>query len=258
MRSSLNFSDWSDSQRRSGRFNSICAWPFGRWACPATVAIVFAASAAVAWTATRNDRSRLRDGGSLDAHESVRASGLPIPGPRLKNGHSAPEDAADGSATRPAIGGDTPKRVIGSPVRSVRLLPSPSPSLKIGDSLLAAGYSSVAVYRVTAYCPCVKCCGVWSAHRTTASGRSVTYNGGRFVAADRSVPFGTMLSIPGYNDGKPVPVEDRGGAIKAGRLDVYFPTHKAALAWGVRDIDVTTQTATAEYSAASKESPISK
>lgn len=92
--------------------------------------------------------------------------------------------------------------------------------------------------RVTAYCPCEKCCGRW-ADGVTASGEPVTANGGRFAAADRSIPFGTMIEIPGYNGGRAVPVLDRGGAIRGDRLDVFFPTHEQALRWGVRHIDVT-------------------
>ena len=84
---------------------------------------------------------------------------------------------------------------------------------------------------VTAYCPCPICCGP-NAQGITASGRPVSANGGKFVAADRAVPFGTMLVIPGYNDGRPVEVLDRGGAIKGDHLDVYFPTHEEALQWG--------------------------
>ncbi|MDD4888891.1 MAG: 3D domain-containing protein [Phycisphaerae bacterium] len=88
--------------------------------------------------------------------------------------------------------------------------------------------------RVTAYCPCAKCCGAWS-DGITASGEPVTANGGRFCAADKSIPFGTMLDIPGYGT---VPVLDRGGAIKGDRIDVFFPSHQEALAWGVRWLDV--------------------
>jgi len=96
--------------------------------------------------------------------------------------------------------------------------------------LFAAEPSATDLYRVTAYCPCKQCCGP-KAKGITASGKPVTANGGRFCAADKSVPFGTMLDIPGYGT---VPVLDRGGAIKGRRLDVYFPTHKEALRWGVK------------------------
>jgi len=88
-------------------------------------------------------------------------------------------------------------------------------------------------YTVTAYCPCRKCCGPCADGRT-ASGHPVSHNGGRFAAAPRAIPFGTMVSIPGYNGGLPVPVLDRGGAIKGRRLDVFFPTHEAALEFGIR------------------------
>jgi len=91
--------------------------------------------------------------------------------------------------------------------------------------------------RVTAYCPCKICCGP-KAHGVTASGKPVAANGGRFVAADRPIPFGTLITVPGYANGQPVPVLDRGGAIKGNRLDVYFPTHRQALAWGVKYLDV--------------------
>lgn len=87
-------------------------------------------------------------------------------------------------------------------------------------------------YRVTAYCPCAKCCGQ-HADGITASGKPAT---GLLVAADRSIPFGTMVQIPGYGT---APVLDRGGAIKGARLDVLFATHAEALQWGVQWLDVT-------------------
>lgn len=91
---------------------------------------------------------------------------------------------------------------------------------------------------VTAYCACPKCCGP-DAIGLTASGKDVSYNDGKFVAADKQFAFGTNLIIPGYNSNKPVEVQDRGGAIKGNHLDVFFPTHQEALEWGRRVIDVT-------------------
>ena len=87
-------------------------------------------------------------------------------------------------------------------------------------------------FRVTAYCPCSKCCGQF-ADGVTASGHKIKA-GDAFVASPKSLPFGTMVTVPGYNGGQPVPVLDRGGAIKEGRMDVFFPTHQEALNWGVR------------------------
>lgn len=91
---------------------------------------------------------------------------------------------------------------------------------------------------VTAYCACTHCCGP-NAQGITASGRPVSHNRGRFVAADtRLLPFHTKLSIPGYHGGEVVPVLDRGGAIKGNKLDVYFDSHQTAKQWGRRWLPV--------------------
>ena len=91
---------------------------------------------------------------------------------------------------------------------------------------------------VTAYCPDACCCGDY-ADGVTASGRPVTTARGRFVAADTNLlPLGTLLSVPGYADGRPVEVIDRGAAIQGMRLDVFFADHETAAAWGVRELDV--------------------
>ena len=92
---------------------------------------------------------------------------------------------------------------------------------------------------VTAYCPCRSCCGPDSKGKT-ASGASVRANGGRFVAADTvMLPMNSRVSIPGYHSGAAVPVLDRGGDIRGNRLDVFFPSHGQAKAWGVRRLKVT-------------------
>ena len=90
---------------------------------------------------------------------------------------------------------------------------------------------------VTAYCPCPKCCGK-NALGLTASGRPISAANGHFVAAPTNLPFGAKVSVPGYNHGRPVPVLDRGGAIKGTRLDVFFPTHDEARQWGRRWVPV--------------------
>jgi 3D (Asp-Asp-Asp) domain-containing protein len=93
--------------------------------------------------------------------------------------------------------------------------------------------------RVTAYSPDERSCGA-SADGITASGYSVLTNGGALVAADpRVLPLGSLLSIPGYDNGAVVPVLDVGGAIKGNRLDVLYSTHNVAMQWGVRDLEVT-------------------
>jgi len=89
------------------------------------------------------------------------------------------------------------------------------------------------IYRVTAYCACSKCCGKW-ADGFTASGHKIQ-QGDKFCAADKSIPVGTMITIPGYGR---VSVLDRGGVIRGNRLDVFFDTHQEALNWGVKFLEI--------------------
>jgi 3D (Asp-Asp-Asp) domain-containing protein len=90
--------------------------------------------------------------------------------------------------------------------------------------------------RVTAYCPCAKCCGQY-ADGMTACGHMIEA-GDTFVAADKRYAFGTEMMVPGYSQGRTVKVLDRGGAIQGDRIDVFFPSHQKALEWGVKYLDV--------------------
>ncbi len=91
---------------------------------------------------------------------------------------------------------------------------------------------------VTAYSPDARSCGE-SADGITATLHSVKTNGFRLVAADPKVlSYGSMITVPGYDNDQIVPVLDCGGAIKGRRLDVLFPTHEEARQWGVRKITV--------------------
>lgn len=93
--------------------------------------------------------------------------------------------------------------------------------------------------KVTAYSPDARSCGKW-ADGVTASLKSVWTNGGRLAAADtRILPFGSLITVPGYAGGEVVPVLDRGGAIKGNRLDMLYPTHERARRWGVQRLPVT-------------------
>ncbi len=92
--------------------------------------------------------------------------------------------------------------------------------------------------RVTAYAADPRCCWPYSG-KITASGESVRTNQGKLAAADtRLLPFHSLVAIPGYHSAQPVPVLDRGGAIKGQRLDVLLPTFEAAQQWGTRMLDV--------------------
>lgn len=112
------------------------------------------------------------------------------------------------------------------------------------------------IMEVTGYCNCGICCsweypwysplgltgspvissgankGKQKAVGQTAWGTHAAYG---TIAADASLPFGTIVFIPGYGYGR---VEDRGGAIKGEKLDLWFPTHGMAKQWGRKKMAV--------------------
>ena len=90
--------------------------------------------------------------------------------------------------------------------------------------------STVKIYKVTAYCSCAKCCG--KTNGITSSGKKAT--AGRTIAAPASFALGTKVLI----NGKEYVVEDRGGAIRGNRIDVYMNSHSAAMSWGVKYLPV--------------------
>ena len=86
-------------------------------------------------------------------------------------------------------------------------------------------------FKPTAYCPCMQCCD--KTDGITASGTKATE--GRTIAVDPNViPFGTEVIINGHT----YIAEDKGGAIKDNRIDVYFDSHQDALEFGVQYADV--------------------
>jgi 3D (Asp-Asp-Asp) domain-containing protein len=87
-------------------------------------------------------------------------------------------------------------------------------------------------YIITAYCPCVKCCG--KTDGITASGEKAVQ--GITVAMDKTKPFGTKIYIDGVGERI---VQDRGGAIKGNRIDLYFNDHQSALEFGRQLKEVT-------------------
>jgi 3D (Asp-Asp-Asp) domain-containing protein len=78
---------------------------------------------------------------------------------------------------------------------------------------------------VTAYCSCADCCG--KSDGITASGTKAHWG---TVAAPRWLPFGTKLKIEGFDT--VFTVEDRGGAIKGNRLDIWYISHEQAKKFG--------------------------
>ena len=120
------------------------------------------------------------------------------------------------------------EQVIKEPVDKIVQIQRNVTTSRSGSTIATTGGTKI--YKVTAYCACSKCCG----KRTgiTASGTRAT--AGRTVAASSQFSFGTKLVI----NGKTYIVEDRGGAIKGNKIDIYMNSHAEALAWGVKYLPV--------------------
>lgn len=107
-----------------------------------------------------------------------------------------------------------------------------------GEDTPAEGSAELAIgeplgeFRLTAYCPCMKCCG--KTDGITSTGTLAAE--GRTIAVDtRVIPYGSAVTIY-FADGTvhTYTAEDCGGAIKENRIDVFFSSHDAALAFGVQ------------------------
>ncbi len=105
-------------------------------------------------------------------------------------------------------------------------------------SLLFVNNLKAEVFKATAYCSCKKCCDKDPSDKwygITASGKKAKWG---TVAVDRKViKLGSTLRIKGF----PKTIfraEDVGGAIKGRHIDVWFPSHREALKFGVRNINL--------------------
>ena len=94
-------------------------------------------------------------------------------------------------------------------------------------------------FKTTAYCTCVKCCGIWSAEHPFRVGTDYVQRtkSGTIPTADRTVsvdpdviPLGTVLII----DGHEYIAEDTGSAVKGNIIDIYFDSHELAVEYGVQ------------------------
>lgn len=144
------------------------------------------------------------------------------------------------------------KSEIPNPKSPIEVAAIPESSLPADDGLTYAVSTDIRYFNarpvrpartitmtVTAYSPDEQSCGP-DARGITSSVHHVGTNNMKLVAADtRILPLGSMVSIPGYDAERIVPVLDRGGAIKGNRLDVLFPTHGQAMKWGVKKLGVT-------------------
>lgn len=113
----------------------------------------------------------------------------------------------------------------------------------IGETKSAPVLIDLGEFRITAYCPCEECCKHWAKNRPKdENGNSIVYTAsgeiaqqGITIAADTNIfPFGTVLII----DGHEYVVQDKGGAIKGQRIDIFFDNHEDACSFGVRNTNI--------------------
>lgn len=120
------------------------------------------------------------------------------------------------------------EQVIKEPVDKIVQIQNNVTTSRSGSTVATTGETKI--FKITAYCACAKCCGKETG--ITASGTRAT--AGRTIAASSQFTFGTKLLI----NGNVYTVEDRGGAIKGNKIDIYMDTHAEALQWGVKYLPV--------------------
>lgn len=104
-------------------------------------------------------------------------------------------------------------------------------------------WKSLGEFKITAYCSCRKCCGVWAKNRPLdENGKEIVYTAsgeraeaGKTIAVDTSViPFGTEVKI-----GDTVyTAQDTGSAVKGNVIDIYFDSHEDAVKHGAKYLEV--------------------
>ena len=105
-------------------------------------------------------------------------------------------------------------------------------------SMLFVNNLSAEVFKATAYCSCIKCCDKDPSDKwygITATGKKARW--GTVAVDKRVVKLGSKLRIKGFPN-TIFRAEDVGGAIKGKHIDVWFPSHREALKFGVRNIIV--------------------
>jgi 3D (Asp-Asp-Asp) domain-containing protein len=84
---------------------------------------------------------------------------------------------------------------------------------------------------ITAYCACSICCH--DQLNLTANGNHP--HPSHTIAGPRNLPFGTRVSVGGNT----YTVEDRTAKRFDGRFDIFMRTHKEAVRFGKREMNVT-------------------
>jgi 3D (Asp-Asp-Asp) domain-containing protein len=219
--------------RQARTRSPIPAWLWSRLCARAVVETItfFVVAGGVAFSAVKVKESQtppaLAEIATIDQSPSLLSQFVPLPEPTLLfhvagvPGTSGTKSQAPSLSARPET--EAPLAPDGSRWFNARPI-RPAYTLRM---------------RVTAYSPDFRSCGT-SDDGITSTLHSVETNNYQLVAADpRVLRYGSMVSVKGYANESVVPVLDCGGKIKGNRLDLLFPTHGQARAWGSKWIDVT-------------------
>ena len=95
-------------------------------------------------------------------------------------------------------------------------------NLFLAPIFMVVGFSIPMDANISYYCNCEQCCGVYAGGLTSSG---TVPQEGRTIAMDKRFPFGTEIEI----NGTVYTVEDRGGAIKGNKIDVFVDDHQQAL-----------------------------
>lgn len=96
-------------------------------------------------------------------------------------------------------------------------------------------------FRVTAYCSCEKCCGEWAKNRPNGivyGAAGVELKAG--VSCASPLPLGTVVEVEGLGE---YIVQDRPAQwvidkYGENQIDIYFDSHEAASAFGLKQLNV--------------------
>ena len=114
--------------------------------------------------------------------------------------------------------------------RTARRLAPQTLHVDLPSSRDSSSVAKVWYMEVSAYSPRV--CETDSDPLTMASGQKVRVGA---IASDWTLlPEGSLVRIPGYNNGQPCICLDTGGSIKGFKLDIFLWSTDAAIQWGRR------------------------
>ena len=128
-----------------------------------------------------------------------------------------------------------------TPAQKTRTAPTQKPNVsqpveqpKEEAQVSSAGEEAVKEMTVTATAYTAYCTGCSG---TTAIGIDLRANPNqRVIAVDpRVIPLGTKVWVEGYGEAI---AGDTGGAIKGNKIDVFIPSQKSAMAWGVKTVKI--------------------